>query len=140
MSVAATPEYHTLMGFDYGARRVGIAVGQTVTGSASPLTILQQPASAEFWRQLDRLMAEWRPDALIVGQPLHADGSSGATTQAAAAFGTQLGERYRLPVIGVDERLTSWEADQVARELPASRRDAVAASLILMTYIEGRSA
>jgi len=140
VSVAATPEYRTLMGFDYGARRVGIAVGQTVTGSASPLTILQQPASAEFWRQLDRLMTEWRPDALIVGQPLHADGSSGAITQAAAAFGEQLHARYGLPVIGVDERLTSWEADQVAREVPASRRDAVAASLILMTYLEGRSA
>jgi putative Holliday junction resolvase len=135
----AAPERRTLLGFDYGTRRVGVAVGQTVTGSASPLAVLKAPKSPEFWQQLDRLMSEWRPDGLVVGLPLQADGSAGAIARATDAFADELTARYGLTVVRVDERLTSWEADRVARDVPESRRDAVAASLILMTYLEGRS-
>lgn len=140
MNMTIGAGWRTLLGFDYGTRRVGVAAGQTVTSSASPLTVLNNPASVEFWQQLDKLVAEWRPDGFIVGMPLHADGSVGRIAQAAAAFAGELTARYGLQVISVDERLTSWEADQLARDLPAARRDAVAASLILMTYLEGRSA
>lgn len=137
MTAAAASERRTLLGFDYGTRRVGVAVGQTVTGSASPLAVLKAPKSAEFWQQLDRLMKEWRPDGLVVGLPLQADGSAGAIAHAAQAFADELTTRYGLSVACVDERLTSWEADRIARDVPESRRDAVAASLILMTYLEG---
>lgn len=140
MSTASSTAWRTLLGFDYGTRRVGVAAGQTITGSASPVAVLNQPASPEFWHQLDQLIAEWRPDGLVVGMPLLADGSVGRIARAATVFAEALAARYGLPVIPVDERLTSWEADQCARDLPAASRDAVAASLILMTYLEGRSA
>lgn len=109
--MAARPP-QTLLGFDYGTRRIGIAVGQVITGTARPLTTLQSRNGKPDWDGIGRLIRDWLPDALVVGLPRHMDGSEHELTEAARRFGNQLAGRYNLPVYHVDERLTSVEAEQ----------------------------
>jgi len=131
----------TLLGFDFGTRRVGVAVGQEVTGTARPLTTLRSPNGAVDWTAISRLIEEWRPDALVVGLPLHMDGTEQEMTRAARRFGNRLRGRYNLPVFTVDERLTSDEAERLLGESGESTEqkeavDAVAAQLILQAWLE----
>jgi len=109
----------TLLGFDFGTRRIGIAIGQTLTGSARPLTTLNTRNGKPDWEAIGRLIREWQPDRLIVGLPLHMDGTP-----------------QPMPVDWVDERLTS---DAAERELPSQRDkgavDALAAALILEDWL-----
>lgn len=127
---------HTLLGFDYGQKRIGVAVGQTVTATARPLTTITCTAKGAPWHRLDPLIALWQPDALVVGLPLLADGSHGNVARAAERFARRLGERYDLVVHRIDERLSSWEAGQ--RALGRESLDAHAASVILGAYLERR--
>ncbi len=106
------------LALDYGEKRIGAAVGDDLTRSARPLPALV----AGDWSAADRLLAEWRPAALIVGLPLDEDGGEQAITAAARRYGRQLGERYRLPVHECDERYSSRAADDVLREARASGR------------------
>lgn len=99
----------TILAFDYGARRIGIAVGQSVTGSASPLCTAANRDSRPDWAAIERLVTEWRPARLVVGLPLMADGSDSESTAAARGFGAALA-RFGLPVELVDERYSSHEA------------------------------
>ncbi|WP_455201488.1 Holliday junction resolvase RuvX [Kaarinaea lacus] len=103
----------TLLAFDYGTKRIGVAVGQEFTRTATPLTTLNNSANSIDWSAIDQLVADWRPDAFVVGLPLNADGSEHAISQAAKQFGNQLQARYNLPVFWVDERLTSLEAESM---------------------------
>jgi len=104
---------HTLLGFDYGRLRIGVAVGQTITGQARPLETLRCPnAGQPDWSGVERLLREWAPAALVVGRPCHADGSDSAITAAAERFARQLEGRFGLGVHLVDERLSSVEAEQ----------------------------
>ena len=132
-----------VLGFDYGTERIGVAVGQTLTGTASPLTTLDAHGRNPDWTAIDRLVEEWRPAALIIGIPRNMDGSDSEMTARASRFLRQLRARHRLPTYGVDERLTTFDAEQRLAEagLPRDRArgeiDRVAAQLILETWFSG---
>jgi putative Holliday junction resolvase len=100
----------TLLGFDFGERRIGVAVGQELTGGAQALKILKTLQGKPDWMAIDGLISEWRPNALVVGLPVHMDGTPQPMTDKARQFGHHLKERYNLPVYFADERLTSAEA------------------------------
>jgi putative Holliday junction resolvase len=130
-----------VLGFDYGRLRIGVAVGETLTGAGRPLRVLPTRHQRPDWDAIGRLIEEWRPDLLVVGVPRHADDTASATTEAALRFSRQLNGRFPLPVATIDERLSSWEARQRRSETtPAGRRgrdapvDAQAAALILESW------
>lgn len=132
----------TLLSFDYGTKRIGVAVGQEQTGTASALTSLRAHRGKPDWGAITALLRRWRPDALVVGIPRHMDGEEHALTRAATRFRHQLEERYNLPVYAIDERLTSVEAESRIAETRnttgAKRRsgvDEVAAQIILETWL-----
>lgn len=113
------------LAFDFGLRRVGVATGVRLAG-ARPLTTLHTPGKAVF-PPIAALLAEWQPDALVVGVPRHPDGAPHAMTAAAIKFAASLRGRFHKPVFEVDERYTSVEAEAMgARDV-----DATAAALIL---------
>lgn len=118
------------LAFDYGQRRVGIAVGNTLLRQASALTTVAAEGAARF-AAIARLIDEWRPDALVVGVPFHPDGAAHDNTQRARRFARQLQGRFRLPVHEVDERYTTTEALAAGATDP----DAAAAALILDQYL-----
>ncbi|MDH4073242.1 MAG: Holliday junction resolvase RuvX [Gammaproteobacteria bacterium] len=108
-----TPE--TVLSFDFGLRRIGIAVGQQVTETASPLGIVANGESGPDWARIESLVRDWRPARLIVGQPGHADDSPSDIGDAARDFAKALG-RFGLPVETVDERYSSIEAESLLKE------------------------
>ena len=131
----------TLLGFDFGEKRIGIAVGQSLTGSVTPLKTLSAVNQKPDWAGISAILEEWQPDLLIVGLPLHMDGSEQDITQRAKRFGNQLHGRYNIPVEWVDERLSSHEAEQMLREQGKKRSDKsdidkLAAALILQSWLE----
>ena len=111
----------TILCFDFGLRRIGVAVGQDVTGSASPLGIVANRDVGIDHEHIARLVAEWHPTSLVVGMPAHADGSPSALHESVNAFINDLA-RYGLPVATVDERYTSIEAERVLKEARAGGR------------------
>jgi putative Holliday junction resolvase len=132
------------LGFDFGRRRIGIAAGQTVTGSASPIETLAANQGRPEWDRLDTIIGEWDPVALVVGLPVHMDGTEQAETRSARAFAQALAQRYSLPVHEADERLSSREASGLlvqARQRGRRRRsrkgelDRMAATLILERWL-----
>lgn len=126
----------TLLGFDYGRLRTGVAVGQTLTGTASALVTLHSRGTKPDWDGIDKLISEWQPDALVVGVPVHMDGTEQEMTAAARKFGRQLKARYNLPVYEADERLSSAEAEQnLGSSLDKAAIDREAARLILQGWL-----
>ena len=125
----------TVLGFDYGERRIGVAVGQTVTRTATPLKVLPARGGQPDWTQVEDLIRTWLPARIVVGSPTTADGAAHALAPAVERFGRRLHGRFGLPVHYIDERLSSHEA---ATQCAADARmiDAVAASLILETWLE----
>ena len=131
----------TLLGFDFEEKRIGIAVGQSLTGSVTPLTTLSAIRQKPDWAGIEALIKEWQPDRLIVGLPLHMDGSEQDMTQRAKRFGNQLKGRYNLPVEWMDERLSSDEAERILQQRGAKRSDKkdidkLAAALILQSWLD----
>ena len=128
-----TPEDHrpeTLLAFDFGHRRIGVAVGQEVTASANPLGAAANGPSGPDWSRISRWMDEWNPDRLVVGLPLHADGTVSDLSRDALEFVDQLA-RFDRPVMTVDERYTSIEArERLRREREAGRRGRVRKEMI----------
>jgi putative Holliday junction resolvase len=136
----------TILAFDYGLRRIGVAVGQDVTASASPVGTIANGDDGVDHAHLQAIIAEWRPARLVVGMPLHADGSPGEMTGAVDAFIAELA-RYGLPVATIDERYSSLEAEQTlknARQQGSRGRiakadiDAAAAVFIAERYLARR--
>ena len=130
----------TLLGFDFGTRKIGIAVGQTVTRSATPLVTLRNRNEKPDWLRIESLIGEWQPNALVVGLPFNMDDTEVEWSARVHRFARQLQGRYGLPVHLVDERLTSREAHrQLAtrdRKTPTLEAvDALAAALILETWL-----
>jgi putative Holliday junction resolvase len=127
----------TLLGFDYGLRKIGVAVGQTVTGSASPLVTLRSRGTQPDWPQIKRLVQDWQPSAAVVGLPFNMDDTEATVAPQARRFARQLAGRFGLAVHLVDERLTSIEARRRLGPDAASRDqvDAMAAKLILETWL-----
>lgn len=130
----------TWLGFDYGLRRIGVAVGQTLTGTASPLRTLQAVGPHPDWDSIAGLIGEWRPEGLVVGLPLNMDGTEEEeTAPRARRFARQLQGRFGLPVHLIDERLSTREAQRLTG--PGSARtglDAYAAKLILESWLSER--
>ncbi len=124
----------TLMGFDFGTRRIGVAVGQSIIASARPLAIIENRNGRPAWDDLAQLIADWQPEALIVGLPRHADDSPHPLKAAIERFCRQLHGRYQLPVHTIDESFSSREAVQrMGADGPGL--DAGAAAVILETWM-----
>ncbi len=120
----------SFLAFDFGARRIGVATGNTLTRDAQPLRTLAVRGDARF-EAIGQLIAEWRPDALVVGVPFHPDGAAHENTERARRFARRLHGRFRLPVHEVDERYTTTEA----RSLGAQDLDAASAAIILDQFL-----
>jgi putative Holliday junction resolvase len=133
----------TYLGFDYGTRRIGVAVGNSVSASASPLDTINVKNEQPDWQHITRLIEEWQPDALIVGWPIQMDESDNPVTAKARRFGNRLHGRYRLTVHHIDERLSSHMALSEIREAGYNGRrsrglvDSYAAREILQTFLNG---
>lgn len=133
-----------ILSFDFGMRRIGVAVGQTTTNTASALETVTH-ANQPDWGAIDRLLKEWKPALLLVGLPLGADGEETDMSRAARRFGKALGARYSLGVDYCDERLSSRVAENrfaeqrasgSLRRKDASRLDAMAAQVILENWLQ----
>lgn len=131
----------TLLGFDFGPRKIGIAVGQTITGSATALTTLRSRDGKPDWTGIASLVGEWQPEAFVVGLPFNMDDTEVDWSPQVHRFARQLEGRFRLCVHLIDERLTSIEARRQLRERPGrsahalEQIDALAAALILETWL-----
>jgi len=130
----------TVLGFDVGSHWTGVAVGQTRTGTASPLESVRVRNGKPDWERIGRLIREWQPQKLIVGLPTGMDGQPHRMTETARRFARQLGGRFHLPVEFADERLTTREAWQIAeshgsRHLDKPDIDGIAAVLITETWL-----
>jgi len=140
--VAATSPDATVLAFDFGTRRIGVAMGNTLTRTAHPLTTIDDERTDERFAAIGKLIAEWLPATLIVGLPTHADGSEHDTTRLAQRFARQLEGRFGLPVVMVDERWTTELAQTAQDEAGATGRkgravrDQVAAQLILQSWFD----
>lgn len=124
----------TVLGFDYGETRLGVAVGQTVTRSASPLAIVSVRDGRPDWPAITELVEEYTPQYFVVGLPVHEDGSEHRLAPRVERFRNQLQQRYRLPVHTIDERLSSREA-ALRRQNGERHLDAIAAQVILETWM-----
>ncbi len=138
MSQAADNQtYETILAFDFGLKRIGVAVGQSITQTAQPLPLLNAQDGAPKWDEVQQLIEKWQPQLLLVGIPLHMDGSEQDVTRFARRFGNRLNGRFHLPVQWVDERLTSYEAETILSDLDFKSAndkigvDSVSAMLIL---------
>ncbi len=133
----------TLLGFDYGKKRIGIAVGQEITGTARALVTLNNVQQQPDWDKISALITEWRPQMLVVGLPVNMDGSPHDLENSVRDFGESLKTRYNLPVEWIDERLSSREAEEIlAAQIPARHRqrekqeiDKLAAAIILQSWL-----
>lgn len=123
----------TLLCFDYGSKRIGVAVGQTITGTATPLEIINSYNNQPDWKKIQQLVNDWQPSALIVGIPVHMDDTRQQMTEAAERFIRQLEGRFHLSVFGVDERLSTFEAKNRSGQETAV--DSIAAQAILETWL-----
>ena len=133
----------TILAFDFGRKRIGVAVGQELTRTARGLTTLNHVKTIPDWQGIAALIHEWRPQLLVVGLPVNMDGSVHELDSEVRAFGEQLKTRYNLPVEWIDERLSSREAEQeLAEQVRARHRerhrqdiDKLAAAIILQTWL-----
>ncbi|MDQ3617371.1 MAG: Holliday junction resolvase RuvX [Pseudomonadota bacterium] len=134
----------TVLGFDVGSRRIGVAVGSTFGHGARALAVVDVHGHGPDWNTIDRLRKEWLPDGLIVGDPMTIDGGDQPIRLRAHAFARELQARYQLPVVLVDERMSSIEAAQRfasdraqgrKRRRDAEALDAVAAAVIVERWL-----
>lgn len=125
----------TLLGFDYGTRKIGVAVGQTITATATALTVVRVRDARPDWDAIAALVREWRPSAAVLGLPMQMDDTEEHFTPLVRRFGRQLSGRFGLPVYLVDERLTTREAQRQLGVGHDARVDAEAARLILETWL-----
>lgn len=122
----------TVMAFDFGTRRIGVAVGNTLTCLGQPITSISESSSDAAFKLIEGLLKEWQPNRLVVGLPCHPDGTEHEMSARARRFGNQLHGRFHLPVEWVDERYTSaiLEGNPDMRD----NLDAESAALILEQY------
>jgi len=143
-SSQARPE--TLLAFDFGVRHIGVALGNTLSGSARPLTLIDSAPTDQRFARIAELIRTWQPDRLVVGRPLDEDGSLTETTRLAERFANQLRGRFGLAVEAVDERFSSREAQAIIAAAgrraahgvhKKSQDDPMAAAVILFQYLDG---
>ena len=131
-----------VIGFDYGKKRTGIASGQTITNTATPLITLTQVEGNPDWEGIKYQIDEWQPDAMIVGVPYHIDGTASTMTKAAQHFGDCLKKRFKLPVYEVNEALSSYEAENTLKKKSKITQhnkhevDKIAAAVIVQSWLD----
>ncbi len=136
-----TKKLNTVLGFDFGTRNIGIAAGQVITMTATALPQLKARDGIPDWDEIEALIAEWKPDAVIVGIPLNMDGSKSQMSLRARKFGKRIHGRFNLPFYEADERLTSFEAKDWAKKLGhkghygSNPIDGMAAQIILEAWL-----
>ena len=134
-------QVRTFLGFDFGMKNIGVAVGQELTHTANHLTVIKAREGITNWDQIQALIDEWQPQQLIVGLPYNMDGSEQEMTAAAIRFGNRLNGRFHLPVEWQDERLSTFEAlDQlgIQSKMQSNNRedvDRISAQLILQSWL-----
>lgn len=132
----------TVIAFDFGEKRIGVAIGETLIGTAHPHQVIRAITNDDRMAAIAKLVAEWQPIQLVVGLPTHADGTPHEMTQRCQRFAERLTRRFQLPVDLTDERLTSLDAEVRLRETGRNAKsakpllDAVAAQLILQTWFD----
>jgi putative holliday junction resolvase len=119
-----------VLGFDFGTRRIGVALGNSMTRQARPLQVIRAAEAAARWEMISAIVQEWRPTQIVVGMPRHPDGTAHAMTRQAERFGRQIAGRYRLPVAFVDERYSTAVLDA------GNATDADAAAVILQQWFD----
>jgi putative Holliday junction resolvase len=130
----------TVLAFDFGLRQIGVAVGNTALKTAQPLTVVAAKNGKPDWQVLEKLVNQWQPDLLVVGDPLNMDGSASEMSARAEKFARRMHGRWGTPFEMADERLSSFEAKQDMRELghrgdyKEKPIDSYAAELILQTW------
>ena len=134
------PAHHIILGFDFGLKRIGVAVGQSITQSANPLVVLPAKNGIPNWHDIKKLIDEWGIDALVVGLPLNMDGTEQPITERARLFGQQLKTHFQLTVYFMDERLTTVAArDEMHAQLKGAARfdraDSMSAKLIIESWM-----
>ncbi|MFO1311727.1 MAG: Holliday junction resolvase RuvX [Burkholderiales bacterium] len=137
--MSGTPEPRTVLAFDYGTRRIGVAVGNTITRTARPLATIDDASDEARMTAVGRLVEEWSPGLLVVGLPVHADGTPHAMTSQAQRFAQELRRRFGAEVRFADERHSSEVANAaLAGQGRAGRakRDQVAAQIILQAWLD----
>lgn len=132
-SLAALADSAIVLGFDFGAKRLGVAVGNALTGAARPLSTLDSSTNEARWKGVSRVITDWEPALLVVGIPRHPDGAEHEMTLRCERFARQLEGRYGLPVERVDERYSS------AVVAAAEDIDAAAAAIILQQWFDQRA-
>ena len=140
---------NTAMGFDFGTKRIGIATGQDLTGTAQGVATVGNSGKNGPWNEIEELIHQWQPDMLVVGLPLDNEGAETNLSTAAREFGTELASRFARPVYYIDETLTSRVAESlVAEATPVGKRmigrqqglrDQISAELILSTFFNEQS-
>lgn len=137
-------EIKTVLGFDFGSKFIGVALGQTSPTLAQPLTSLSVKKGEPPWKEIAQLLQIWSPNALVVGIPLNMNGSEQAITHLARNFLIELKNRFQLPVFPIDERLTTVEARSRLfamggyKALKKKSIDSIAAQLIVEMWLENR--
>ena len=126
-----------VIGFDFGLRRIGVAIGQTITQPASPETIVKSKDGKPDWAHITQLFQAWNPVAIVVGLPMRLDGSEQALTQPARKFGQRLSGRYQRPVFYMEEQLSSIAAE--SRQLKQTHIDDHAAQIILENWLQANA-
>jgi putative Holliday junction resolvase len=141
-----TQKSRTFLAFDYGTKRIGVAVGQELTGTATALSTVRATDGKPDWDAITKLIEEWQPDEVVVGLPLNMDGTDSELSRRAQRFGNQLHGRYNLRAHFMDERLSSMQAEEELRErqlakprgksrkVQAADIDKVAAKIILESW------
>lgn len=134
----------TIIGFDFGTKSIGVAVGQSITGTASILKALKAQDGIPNWNVVEQLLKEWQPERIVVGLPLNMDGTELPLTQRAKKFGNRIHGRFNIPVDFQDERLTSTAAREALferegyRGLEKGKVDSAAALLIVEDYLRSQ--
>lgn len=133
------------LAFDFGTQRIGVAFGQSVSGTAAGVTVVKAKDGIPDWDELSRLIEQWQPDVLVIGLPFNMDGSESELLARAVKFANRLHGRFHRPVYGMDERLSSQEAiEQVIDSRGGNKKDKaiddIAARIILENWFNGLSA
>jgi putative Holliday junction resolvase len=143
MALASFPEKVAqpikALGFDYGTQKIGVAYGQSLTGTASAVAIIKAKDGIPDWAQIESLLEEWKPNVVVVGLPFNIDGSESELLVRATKFGNRIHGRFGIPCFGIDERLSSIEAREIllednSRPNKKAAIDDIAAQLILENW------
>ncbi|RPG49092.1 MAG: Holliday junction resolvase RuvX [Gammaproteobacteria bacterium TMED1] len=131
-----------IMGFDFGTKKIGVAIGQMVTATATPLSIIRVEKGVPNWCMLEKLISQWKPERLVVGLPLNMDDSHSNMSRRALKFSSELENRFGIAVSNVDERLSTFEARQLYKngrtESSQEELDDKVAALILESWLRDR--